>query len=227
MCYFLHDVVKRSSLLSTVVQLSANIIVQHLLVGIQEVSSRKPCIWFAESSIFSFALMIRSICERQSLSDFFLCVCPSSCLHCVPPSNHYAAPDPTERHIINIIAGAGAVALVVLVLGVLVTYMVTKRSFNKKLVSLSSQSSDISQDLCKVLWCNSLWLCFSAVCTSTVSKFWSVLVLQQVLITSEEPSNNIGVKTALQSPVSDQEQPSNLPDCIPLEIKCECILRRT
>lgn len=118
--------------------------------------------------------------------------CTAECKHhcSTPSSRNTRAPDPTERHIINIIAGAGAVALVVLVLGVLVTYMVTKRSFNKKLVSLSSQSSDISQDLCK-----------------------------QVLITSEEPSNNIGVKTALQSPVSDQEQPSNLPDCIPLEIK--------
>lgn len=40
----------------------------------------------------------------------------------------------------------------------------------------------------------------------------------EVLIQSEEPSDSMGVKAVPQSPVSEQE-PSNLPDCVPLEVK--------
>ncbi|XP_070823489.1 tumor necrosis factor receptor superfamily member 1A [Chaetodon trifascialis] len=117
--------------------------------------------------------------------------CGEECKHhCSAPPLNTKAPKNEQEYLINVIGGAAAVALVMLVLVVLLTYMVTKRSIQRRLLNPSSQSSDISQDLCK-----------------------------EVLITSEEPSNNSSVKAALQSPVSEQEQSSNLPDCIPLDIK--------
>ncbi|XP_044064978.1 tumor necrosis factor receptor superfamily member 1A isoform X2 [Siniperca chuatsi] len=118
------------------------------------------------------------------------------CKNCTTECKHHCAPplmttrDPGEKeNLIIIIAGIAAVALVLVVLLVVITYMATKRSIKKELLKSSSQPSDSSPDTC------------------------------EVLINSEEPSNNISVKAAPQSPVSEQDQLSNLPDCVPLEIK--------
>ncbi|XP_070692066.1 tumor necrosis factor receptor superfamily member 1A [Pempheris klunzingeri] len=118
--------------------------------------------------------------------------CSTECRHhCASlPTLNTRAPDTEKEHLVKIIAGVIAVALILLVLVVLITYMVTKRSTKKKLLRLTAQSS-VSSGSC-----------------------------QEVLIHSEGPSNTISAKaTPPPTPVSEQEQLSNLPDCVPLEIK--------
>lgn len=61
-------------------------------------------------------------------------------------------------------------------------------------------------------------------CALNVNKSRMVLVLQEILICGEESSFDISIKVATISPVSECEQPNKLPDCIPVEIKSECIL---
>lgn len=79
-------------------------------------------------------------------------------------------------------------AIVLLAVASLITYMITKWLTKKKLQERTSQSSDVSSP-------ESL----------------------EVLVQSEEPSDK-GLKAIPQSPGSEQE-PFNLPDCVPLEIK--------
>ncbi|KAM9352794.1 tumor necrosis factor receptor superfamily member 1A [Symphorus nematophorus] len=113
--------------------------------------------------------------------------CTTECKqHC--PSMNTKAPDLGKDYLINILGGAIAVVVVALVLVAIITYMVTKRSTKKKLLKLTSQTSDVSTDSCK-----------------------------EILIV--EPSNNNSVNAVPQSPVSEQEQSSKLPDCVPLEIR--------
>ncbi|XP_023282184.1 tumor necrosis factor receptor superfamily member 1A-like isoform X1 [Seriola lalandi dorsalis] len=102
---------------------------------------------------------------------------------------HTKAPDKGNEFLINIIVGVVSVGFLLLVLVVLITYIVTKRCTQRNLQKPPSQPSDVSPDSC-----------------------------EQVLICREEPLDNSSVKAISQSPVSEQ-QPSNLPDCVPLEIK--------
>ncbi|XP_032374647.1 tumor necrosis factor receptor superfamily member 1A isoform X2 [Etheostoma spectabile] len=88
-----------------------------------------------------------------------------------------------------IIAGVAVMAVMLLVLLVLVTYIVTKWSTKNKLLKPFCQPSDVSVDSC-----------------------------ERALFHIEEPSENGSVKAVPQSPVSEQE-PYNLPDCVPLEVK--------
>lgn len=97
--------------------------------------------------------------------------------------------EPGHEYLINIITAVGVVAVVSLVLVVLITHVATKMSTKKKMLKPSCQPSDVSQDSC-----------------------------EQVLIQSDEPSENMSVTAVPPSPVSEPEPP-NLPDCVPLEIK--------
>lgn len=54
-----------------------------------------------------------------------------------------------------------------------------------------------------------------------------VLVWQEILILGEESSLDISFKVTAISPVSECEQSIRLPDCIPVEIKSECVLPYT
>uniref|UniRef100_A0AAQ4R381 Tumor necrosis factor receptor superfamily, member 1a n=1 Tax=Gasterosteus aculeatus aculeatus TaxID=481459 RepID=A0AAQ4R381_GASAC len=94
-----------------------------------------------------------------------------------------------DQYLNKIIAVFAFIAPVSVMVVVLVTYVATKRFTKKKLLKRSNLPSDGSPDPC-----------------------------EQVLVHSEEPSDNMGVTAVPQSPVGEQE-PSNLPDCIPLEIK--------
>lgn len=61
-------------------------------------------------------------------------------------------------------------------------------------------------------------------CALNVNKSRMVLVLQEIMICDEETSFDISIKVATISPVTECEQSNKLPDCIPVEIKSECIL---
>ncbi|XP_054477622.1 tumor necrosis factor receptor superfamily member 1A isoform X2 [Anoplopoma fimbria] len=119
------------------------------------------------------------------------------CKNCSAECKHHCSTTPplntkapkSDENLINIIAGVGVFTLVLLTLVVVITHKVTKRSTKKKLLKRSCPTSDVSPDSCK-----------------------------EVLVQSEEPSENMSVTAVPQSPVSEQE-PSNLPDCVPLEIK--------
>ncbi|TNN51905.1 Tumor necrosis factor receptor superfamily member 1A [Liparis tanakae] len=116
--------------------------------------------------------------------------CTAECKHhCSDPSSLNTIAPKIDEHIINIIAGVVVVTVVSLMLVVLVTHVATKRSTKKKLLKLSTQPSDVSPDSC-----------------------------EQVLVHSEEPSENMSVWAVPQSHASEQES-SNLPDCVPLEIR--------
>uniref|UniRef100_A0A8D3E2Q0 Tumor necrosis factor receptor superfamily, member 1a n=1 Tax=Scophthalmus maximus TaxID=52904 RepID=A0A8D3E2Q0_SCOMX len=101
----------------------------------------------------------------------------------------YYSSDTGKDFLINIIAGVVTVALVLLVLVVLITHVATKRFTKKKLLKPPSKPPDDSPDSC-----------------------------EEVLFSSEELSVNISVEAIPKSPVGEQ-QTSNLPDCVPLEIK--------
>ncbi|XP_068591181.1 tumor necrosis factor receptor superfamily member 1A [Cebidichthys violaceus] len=116
--------------------------------------------------------------------------CTAECKHhCLNPSILNTTASKPDEYLINIIAGVAVFAVLLLMLVVLITYVATKRSTKKKLLKRSTQPSDVSPDSC-----------------------------EQVLVHSEESSDNKSVTAAPQSPVSEQEL-SNLPDCVPLEIK--------
>lgn len=115
--------------------------------------------------------------------------CTSECKnHCLPVKPTTEVPKSENRLLTNIIAGGVTVAIVLLAVASLITYMITKWLTKKKLQERTSQSSDVSSP-------ESL----------------------EVLVQSEEPSDK-GLKAIPQSPGSEQE-PFNLPDCVPLEIK--------
>ncbi|KAG8009974.1 Pleckstrin-like proteiny domain-containing family G member 5, partial [Nibea albiflora] len=97
-----------------------------------------------------------------------------------------------NEHLINIICGAAAVALVMLVLVIIITYVVTKWLTKRKLLQTSSQPSDDTPD--------------------SPQSF-------TLLIPPVEPSNTSSDEAVPSNPLSEQEQPLNLPDCVPLEIK--------
>ncbi|AWO96414.1 putative tumor necrosis factor receptor superfamily member 1A-like [Scophthalmus maximus] len=117
--------------------------------------------------------------------------CTAECKHlCSSPSTlNTKASDTGKDFLINIIAGVVTVALVLLVLVVLITHVATKRFTKKKLLKPPSKPPDDSPDSC-----------------------------EEVLFSSEELSVNISVEAIPKSPVGEQ-QTSNLPDCVPLEIK--------
>ncbi|KAM8868970.1 tumor necrosis factor receptor superfamily member 1A isoform 2-T2 [Spinachia spinachia] len=122
------------------------------------------------------------------------------CTNCTTECQHHCSTAPprlenlqlhsstNHQYLMKIIGVVAVVAAVSLTLVVLVTYVATKRFTKKKLLKRCSLPSDGSPDPC------------------------------EVLVHTEEHSDNTAVKAAPQSPVSEQE-PSNLPDCIPLEIK--------
>lgn len=62
----------------------------------------------------------------------------------------YEAPCPRKEYLSSVICGVVAVALVSLLLVGIVTYTVTKRSVEKKLLKSLSQPSDASPDSCEV-----------------------------------------------------------------------------
>ncbi|TKS82232.1 Pleckstrin -like proteiny domain-containing family G member 6 [Collichthys lucidus] len=101
-------------------------------------------------------------------------------------------PNDGNKHLINIICGTGAVALVLLVLVIVITYVLTKWVTKKRLLQTSSQPSDDSPDSSQSF---------------------------ELLIPQVEPSNTIIVEAVPINHPSEQEQLSNLPDCVPLEIK--------
>lgn len=109
----------------------------------------------------------------------------SFCAPSPSPAPYSEAPNPGNEYLVNIISGVAAVVLVSLVLVVVITYMVTKWSTKKKLLSTqsSTQSSDFSPDSCEVHWYNCLWLLFIARCMCTVNKIW----LCPCLIASPDP----------------------------------------
>ncbi|KAM6936736.1 tumor necrosis factor receptor superfamily member 1A [Lycodopsis pacificus] len=116
--------------------------------------------------------------------------CSAECSHhCVTRSHLNTTAPKTNDYLINIIAGVVVFAVLLLMLVVVITYLATKRSTKKKLLKLSTQPSDVSPDSC-----------------------------EQVLIHSEKPAGDMSITAVLQSPESEQEL-SNLPDCVPLEIK--------
>ncbi|XP_034409733.1 tumor necrosis factor receptor superfamily member 1A [Cyclopterus lumpus] len=116
--------------------------------------------------------------------------CTAECkTHCSYPHSLNTIAPKIDEYLINIIAGVVVVTVVSLMLVVLITHVATKRSTKKKLLKLTTQPSDVSPDSC-----------------------------EQVLVHSEEPSENMSVRAVPQSHVSEQE-PSNLPDCVPLEIR--------
>ncbi|XP_059196117.1 tumor necrosis factor receptor superfamily member 1A [Centropristis striata] len=115
--------------------------------------------------------------------------CTTECRHhCLTPS--VTASKPGHEHLINIIAAVAVGAVVMLVLGVLLTHLYTKWYTKKMLLKPSCQPSDMSPDSC-----------------------------EQALFHSEEPSDSSMSNNAVPPTyVTEQESP-NLPDCIPLEIK--------
>lgn len=117
--------------------------------------------------------------------------CTSECkVLCSPEIRNTNAPSrETESTLINLIAGSAVTLVALLVLVAVVTYFVTKRTTHKRLQRLSSRSSESPSDSCKVL------------------------------IHSVELSNNNNVTAVPLSIMREQEQPSSLPDCVPLEIK--------
>lgn len=62
----------------------------------------------------------------------------------------YEAPGIEKENLFNIIAGVVAVTLVLLVLGIVITHVVTKWFTKKKLQKSSSQPSDVSPDSLEV-----------------------------------------------------------------------------
>lgn len=81
------------------------------------------------------------LCESCSPQCNHLCSKPT-----IAPSKKNTANKPDS--FVNIIAGAGAGILVLMVLVVLMTYLITKRQTKKRLLR-SSQRSDASQDSCQ------------------------------------------------------------------------------
>uniref|UniRef100_A0A672ZYI0 Tumor necrosis factor receptor superfamily, member 1a n=2 Tax=Sphaeramia orbicularis TaxID=375764 RepID=A0A672ZYI0_9TELE len=116
--------------------------------------------------------------------------CTAECGHLCPKEST-TAPKDESHFLINIIAGVAVGAGVLIVLMAVITHVVTKRQIKKKLLNPSSQSSDVS-------------LHFS----------------EQVLIQSEEPSSSSSsVEVVPPRAVFVDRELSNLPDCVPLEIR--------
>ncbi|KAF3692068.1 Tumor necrosis factor receptor superfamily member 1A Tumor necrosis factor receptor 1 [Channa argus] len=119
--------------------------------------------------------------------------CTSNCIHHCSTSNPSKVP-PEEPPSVNTflmkaIAVVAVTALVLLVLVVVITHKTTKRFTKKKLLKLSSEPTSVSVDSFK-----------------------------HVLINVNEPRDNQSVKAVNTSLLSEQES-SNLPDCVPLEIR--------
>ncbi|KAI9515376.1 hypothetical protein NQZ68_026109 [Dissostichus eleginoides] len=116
--------------------------------------------------------------------------CTSECQHhCLPITTQTKAPDHRNDHLINIIVGVAVGSVVSMGLVFLVTYMVTKRYIKKKMQKKPSQESDP--------------------CPESGEQFLTLIV---------ESADIRSDKALPVSAVSDQEPP-NLPDCVPLEVK--------
>ncbi|KAM4736350.1 tumor necrosis factor receptor superfamily member 1A [Anableps anableps] len=94
--------------------------------------------------------------------------------------------EPHHSQFINMIAGAVVVVFVLLVLGILITYVATKWFFKKKLQSQFSNPSVQSKESSK-----------------------------DFLVSITEPSEEISLKAAVETPLGEQEL-SKLPDCVPM-----------
>ncbi|XP_022070560.1 tumor necrosis factor receptor superfamily member 1A [Acanthochromis polyacanthus] len=113
--------------------------------------------------------------------------CSDECkLHCTSPPMLNTKGQDRTTNLVPVVAGVAAVAVVMLVLGIFITYMTTKRFTKRKLLKSSSQLAEASPDSC-----------------------------QESLVYSEEPSEN---NVNAQRYMTEQET-SNLPDCVPLEIR--------
>ncbi|XP_029959022.1 tumor necrosis factor receptor superfamily member 1A [Salarias fasciatus] len=114
--------------------------------------------------------------------------CTAECnLHCISPPSKTQGPGPSNTFFINVIAGIGAVVLVMFAAVVLVTHKLTKRFTQREPSHPVLQQSEDSPESCK-----------------------------QILIVSEEPSQT---DTAVPHSLTSEQEGSNLPDCVPLEIK--------
>ncbi|XP_054903700.1 tumor necrosis factor receptor superfamily member 1A [Poeciliopsis prolifica] len=111
--------------------------------------------------------------------------CTLNCAqHCTTP---VVTKGPAHHHpqFVNLIIGFAAV-VVLLVLGILITFIVTKRSFHKKMLSLSSKSCVPQTEQSK-----------------------------DFLVTITEPSVETSLKDAVETSFGEQEL-SKLPDCVPM-----------
>lgn len=115
--------------------------------------------------------------------------CTEECKHHCSTTQTTKGPDSGNEHLIHVIVGIASAGVVFLVLGVIVTHKVTKWLTKRKLPKHSIQSSDDSQDSCK-----------------------------EVFIVKPPLDSGVKAIPQTQSPVIEQ-QLSNLPDCVPLEIK--------
>lgn len=117
------------------------------------------------------------------------------CRNCTAGCGHLCegststAPKDESHFLTNVIAGVAAGAGVLFVLMVIITHVVTKQQIKKTLLKPSSQSSDESSQLCE------------DVLIKNVESFSSSV--------EEVPSHAVFV----------DREPSNLPDCVPLEIR--------
>lgn len=82
----------------------------------------------------------------------------------------YEAPCPGKEYFFSVICGVVAVALVSLLLVGIVTYTVTKRTVQRKLLKSLSQPSDASPDSCEVDPVFFFLQFFIAKCLSAVNK---------------------------------------------------------
>lgn len=115
--------------------------------------------------------------------------CKEKCLSTRPPSLNTKGPEHDSGFLVNVIVGVVVALVALLLLGIFITYKMTKRSTKRKLLSLNSQTSDVSQDSCK-----------------------------QILISTVGDSEKTSVEATAHSSVVEVEL-AKLPDCIPLEIK--------
>ncbi|XP_026226391.1 tumor necrosis factor receptor superfamily member 1A [Anabas testudineus] len=118
--------------------------------------------------------------------------CTTQCSHhCLTPTTPKTSRDhatPSQPEILGSIISGVVVSAFVLSLVVLITYWTTKQHTKKKFKNVSSEQPAVFQESCKVL------------------------------ISSEESWIDHNVKAVPQSPLNEQLEPSNLPDCVPQEI---------
>ncbi|KAM9309461.1 tumor necrosis factor receptor superfamily member 1A isoform 1-T4 [Pholidichthys leucotaenia] len=116
--------------------------------------------------------------------------CKSCSADCKHLCTSLSTKDQVEHNglLVNVVAGTAVVFSVALVLGVIITFIVTKRCTKRRLRNLSSQTSESSQDS------------------------------SQTLIVGEKCLETDNLEPIPQISVVEQE-PSKLPDCVPLEIK--------
>ncbi len=85
--------------------------------------------------------------DQMFLNVFNVCLCVSFPM-CSSDRNE--APEPEQDSLLYRIGGVFVVAVVLLVLGIFITYRATKWSIKKKLMKSSSQKPEVSEDLFQV-----------------------------------------------------------------------------